>query len=306
LKPKIESRDSRLLWKKGNLSSEDADRSWKKERGSGDSMDLELKGKVALVTGAGQGIGKEIGKILAAEGARTVVNDYFEDRAKAAAEEIKATGGSALGMQADVIDLDQVKAMVGKIADAFGPVDILVNNAGVPVAVRGGEMKRTAFAQINPVDWRKDIDLSFVGCMNLTHAVLPDMIQKKKGNIINIISDAGRVGEANLSVYGGAKGAVLAFSRSLAREVGRYSINVNCISLGAVAHEAIKNVLNPDAAPETDEKLKKMLKLYPIGEGLGRIGRPSDVAYAVAFLASPKSCFITGQCLGVDGGYAMV
>lgn len=269
-------------------------------------MDLEISGKVALVTGAGQGVGREIGRFLASEGAKVVINDYFEDRAKAVANEIKEPGGIAIGLQGDVTDLDQVKAMVSKTVEAFGPVDILVNNAGVPVAVRAGEIKRTVFAGIEPADWKKDIDLSFVGCLNFTHAVLPSMIERKGGKIVNIISDAGRVGEANLSVYAGAKGAVLAFSKSLAREVGRYAINVNCISLGAVAHEGIKHVLNPDATPETDEILKKILKVYPIGRGLGRIGRPFDVAYAAAFLASSKACFITGQCLGVNGGFSMV
>jgi 2-hydroxycyclohexanecarboxyl-CoA dehydrogenase len=269
-------------------------------------MDLDLREKVALVTGAGQGIGMEIARLLAMEGAKVVVNDFFGDRAKAAAEEINGSGGSAFDMQADVTNLTQVKVMISRVTEVHGPVDILVNNAGVPVEVRAGEVKRTVFAEIDPADWRKDIDLSFVGCLNLSHAVLPAMIQRNKGNIISIISDAGRIGEAYLSVYGGAKGAVLAFSKSLAKEVGRYRINVNCISLGGVAHHAIKDMLNPDATPETDEKLRKMLRYYPIGDGLGRIGRPSDVAYAVAFLASPRACFITGQCLGVNGGYAMV
>ncbi len=269
-------------------------------------MDLELEGKVAFITGAGQGVGREIGRVLALEGAKVVINDYFKDRAEAVAGEIQEAGGMAMGLQGDVTDSDQAKTMVARALEAFGPVDILVNNAGVPVAVRAGEMKRSVFADIDPADWRKDIDLSFIGCLNFTHEILPSMIERKQGKIINIISDAGRVGEAYLAIYAGAKGAVLAFSKSLAREVGRHAINVNSVSLGAVAHEGIRHVFDPEASPESDDRLRKMLKLYPIGVGLGRIGRPDDVAYAVAFLASPKSCFITGQCLGVNGGFAMV
>ncbi|MEW6262701.1 MAG: SDR family NAD(P)-dependent oxidoreductase [Thermodesulfobacteriota bacterium] len=269
-------------------------------------MDLELTGKVAIVTGAGQGIGREIARVLAGEGVKVAVNDYYRERAEAVAQEILDAGGQALGLRGDVTDLDSAKAVAAQAVERFGPVDILVNNAGVPVTVRSGEMKRTAFADVAPADWPKDIDLSFKGCLNFTYAVIHTMIKRKSGKIVNIISDAGRVGEANLSVYGGAKGAVLAFSKSLAREVGRYAVNVNCISLGAVAHEAIRHVLDPDARADSDEMLKKMLRAYPVGQGLGRIGRPEDVAFAAAFLASPRACFITGQCLGVNGGYAMV
>jgi 3-oxoacyl-[acyl-carrier protein] reductase len=132
------------------------------------------------------------------------------------------------------------------------------------------------------------------------------MIERKQGKVISIISEAGRTGEANLAVYSGAKAGILGFTKALAREVGRYCINVNCIAIGATAHEGTKPVLNPDATPETDERLNKMLKLYPIGRGLGRIGRPYDAAYAVAFLASPKAAYITGQCLSVSGGFSMV
>ncbi len=268
-------------------------------------MDLELERKVVLVTGAGQGIGREIARVLALEGAKLVINDYYGERANAVANEINEKGGEAIGIQCDLTNYDQVKNMVSKTMEVFGPVEILVNNAGVPITVRTGEMKRTVFSETNPTDWKKDIDLSFYGCLNCTYCVLPSMIERKKGKIINIISEAGRVGEANLSVYSGAKGGVLAFTKALAKEVGRYTINVNCISLGATAHEGIKNVLNPDATVETDTKLQKLLKFYPIGVGLGRIGRPSDVAYAVAFFASSKACFITGQCLGVSGGFSM-
>ena len=268
-------------------------------------MNLELEGKVAVVTGAGQGIGREIAKTLSAEGAKVAVNDLFLERADAVAAEIINAGGKAIGAQADIINLDQVKSMVLKISESFGPVDILVNNAGVPAEVRGGQMKRTVFFETDPSSWNKDVNLSLYGCLNCTHAVLKSMIEKKEGKIISIISEAGRVGEYNLAVYSGAKAAVLGFTKSLAREVGRYRINVNCVALGATAHEGLNPPLSIDSKPETDPTLQKILKSYPIGIGLGRIGRPFDVAYAVTFLASPKACFITGQCLSVSGGFSM-
>jgi 2-hydroxycyclohexanecarboxyl-CoA dehydrogenase len=268
-------------------------------------MKLDLEGKVAIVTGAGQGVGREIAKALAAEGSKVGVNDLFLERANAVATEIINAGGKAMEARADVTNFDQVKSMVLKISESFGPVAILVNNAGVPAEVRGGQIKRTVFVETDPISWNKDINLSLYGCLNCTHAVLKSMIEKKEGKIISIISEAGRVGEYNLAVYSGAKAAVLGFSKALAREVGRHRINVNCVALGATAHEGLNPPLNIDSKPETDPSLQKMLKSYPIGMGLGRIGRPFDVAYAVTFLASPKACFITGQCLSVSGGFTM-
>lgn len=269
-------------------------------------MDLELTGKVALVTGAGQGTGRGIASLLAAEGVKVAVNDYFGDRADAVAKDIEAVGGIACSVQADVRDLEQVREMASAVSRDLGPVDILVNNAGVPIVLRTGEAKRTVFVESDLPFWKQQIDLNVYGCLNCTHAVLGSMIERRQGNIISIISDAARIGEAYMAVYSAAKAGVLAFSKSLAKEVGKHRINVNCIALGATAHEGIRNLLNPDATPEDDELLKKMLRAYPIGRGLGRIGRVSDAGYAVAFLASPKACFITGQCVSVNGGFAMV
>lgn len=269
-------------------------------------MDLELEGKVALVTGAGQGVGRGIATVLAKEGVKVAVNDFFEERAAKVAKEIESSGGTACGVQADVRDLDQVRAMVSTVNQTLGPVDILVNNAGVPIILRTGEAKRTVFVESDLPFWKEQIDLNLYGCLNCAHAVLGSMIERKEGKIISMISDAGRIGEANMAVYSGAKAGVLAFSKALAKEVGPYRINVNCIAMGATAHEGIRDFLNPDATPEEDELLRKMLRAYPIGKGLGRIGRPADAGHAVAFLASPKSCFITGQCLSVNGGFTMV
>ena len=269
-------------------------------------MDLELEGKVALITGAGQGVGREIAKVLASEGARVAVNDLYQERAEAVADEIKTSGGTAMGVRANVSSLEQVKAMVSQVSEAFGPVDVLVNNAGVPVEIRSGQMARTLFIDSGPEAWKKQIDLNFYGCLNCTHSVLGPMVERKSGKIISMISEAGRIGEVNLAVYSGAKAGILGFSKALAREVGRYSVNVNCVALGATAHEGTKPFLDPDAAPGKDPLLNKMLKVYPIGRGLERIGRPSDAAAAVAFLASSNAVFITGQCLSVSGGFSMV
>ncbi len=269
-------------------------------------MDLSLKGKVVLITGAGQGIGRGIAKIMADEGAKVAINDLDLIKAEKVAREIIQSKGMAFGVQADVTDLEQVKNMVSAITANLGPIDILINNAGVPVELRTGNQQRLNFAQADPSTWKSFVNLNLYGCLNCTYSVLSPMIEKKEGKIISIISEAGRIGEEYLSVYSSAKAAILGFSKALAREVSGFSINVNCIAIGATAHEATAPLLDPDATPEKDPILKKILKFYPMGQGLGRVGRPSDAAHAVAFLASPKACFITGQCLSVSGGFSMV
>jgi len=268
-------------------------------------MDLDLKGKTALITGAGQGVGREIARVLAAEGVNVAVNDLFVEKAEAVAAEIKKSDGSAIGVQADVGNLEQVRAMADKVVSTFGMIHILVNNAGVPVEIRSGATPRTVFAGSDPSFWQKQVNLNFYGCLNCTDAVIMPMIEHKEGKIISIISEAGRTGEAHMAVYSGAKAGVLGFSKALAKEVGRYCINVNCIAIGATAHEGTSGRLNLNSTPQNDSALEKMLKVYPIGRGLGRLGRAYDPAYAVAFLASSKAAYVTGQVLSVSGGFTM-
>jgi len=268
-------------------------------------MDLGLKGKVAIITGSGQGIGRQIAKTLAEEGASVAVNDYFEERATKVVKEITDAGGKAVACRADIIDIEQVKAMMAKIHKELGPIDILVNNAGVPIEVREGRTPRTLFVDSDYTAWKQQIDLNTYGVLNCVRSVIESMIERRYGKIVSTISEAGRTGEYNLAVYSGAKAGILGFSKALAREVGKYTINVNCVAIGATAHEGTIPRLNPDDTPETNERLAKMLKNYPIGRGLGRVGRPADIANAVAFLASDKACFVTGQCLSVSGGFSM-
>jgi 3-oxoacyl-[acyl-carrier protein] reductase len=268
-------------------------------------MDLGLQGKVILVTGSGQGVGREIAKTLGAEGASVIVNDIFEEKAQSVANEITELGGKCIGLKADITKPSEVNAMVNDAQKILGPLDILINNAGVPVSIRSGEVSKHFFVESQFTDWKMQIDLNIYGWLNCTHSVLRTMVQRKKGKILSVISEAGRVGELGDMVYSGTKACVLGFTKALAKEVGNYCININCIAIGATAHEAMK-LLDPKATPETDDLLKKLLRAYPIGKGLGRIGRPSDAAAAIAFLASDKAIFITGQCLSVSGGYSMI
>jgi 3-oxoacyl-[acyl-carrier protein] reductase len=270
-------------------------------------MDLGLIGKVALITGGGQGVGRKICLELAAEGAYVAVNDLYSDRAKAVEKEITSQGGKAIAVAADITDAKQVDLMFSTVQSNYGLVTVLVNNAGIIPERREKGGKTPRFLDQPVTDWEKIINLNIFGTMHCCRAAIPGMIHSKGGRIINIISEAGRIGEANMAVYSGAKGAIAAFGKALAREHGRDQITVNSIALGAVSHEGIKDgPLHVDATPENSELLCRLLNLYPIGKGLGRLSRPDDISIAVAFLASERSVFITGQTLGISGGFAMI
>lgn len=270
-------------------------------------MDLDLNGRTALVTGAGQGVGRRIALELAGEGVRVVVNDLFAERAAKVEQEIRDAGGEALAYAADITRWPEVEAMAAAGRAKFGAIGILVNNAGVTAERRAKGGIPPRFLEMPQEDWRSVVDLNVYGVMNCCRAVMPGMVDAGGGKVISIISEAGRIGEAGLAVYSGAKAAIFGFTKALAREHGRDRINVNCVALGATAHEGIaEGALSLAATVENNSRLPKMLGVYPIGKGLGRVGRPEDVSGMVAFLASDRAAFITGQCVGVSGGYAMV
>ena len=254
-------------------------------------IDFELKGKKALVTGAGQGVGRGIGHLLAAAGATVVVNDFVAERAQLVVDEIKAEGGDAVASAFDVTDLGAVKAAI----NAVGGVDVLVNNAGNQGA-EGGFGTIARFHETDPSEWNKYFAVNTFGVMNCVHAALPAMIEAKWGRVVTIISDAGRNGEPQMAAYGAAKAGAAGFMRCIAREVGRHNITANSISLGTMRTPmSEERWANPDFA----EMNKTTLASYVIR----RPGLPEDVAWMVANLVSPRASWVTGQTIPVNGGY---
>ncbi len=245
----------------------------------------KLDDKVAIVTGAGRGIGRGIVEKLAAEGARVVVSDVAEGPAR---ETAAAIGGKALGLRADVTSKESVEALVKEVMDRFGRIDILVNNAGWD--------KVQPFLESNESDWEKVIAINLYGTLHCCKAVLPVMVSQGYGKVVNIGSDAGRVGSSGEAVYSAAKGGIIAFTRTLAREMARYKINVNCICPGP-ADTPLFAELGQDN-PRLREALEKAIPFR-------RLARPEDIANAVAFLASDEAAYITGQTLSVSGGLTM-
>ena len=261
-------------------------------------MDLGIKDRVAVVTGAGRGIGRQICLTLGQEGAKVAVNDVFQERADAVAEEITQAGGQALGVVADVTNLEAVTAMLSRIADEWGAVDILVNNAGLPVSE--GSQDAAAgpfFSRSDRAQWDRTMGLITYGALNCSRAVVEGMSERCWGRIISIISDAGRVGEPRLVAYSLAKAGVVGFSKALAKEMGRYCVTVNCVSPGTTETDA--------TAEWIQEQGERIMRQYPLAKGLNRLGQPADIADAVAFLASQRAEWITGQVLSVNGGYSM-
>jgi len=251
-------------------------------------LDLGLKGKVAIVTGSGSGIGRQIALTLASEGANVVINDIDEGKIKKVASEVRSLGVKALEAKVDITDWEAVNSMVENTLKEFGKIDILVNNAGVGAF--------GLFADLDRKSWEPDIKVNIYGVLNCCKAVIKNMIERKYGKIVSIASDAGRVGEPYFAVYSGAKAFIIGFSKALAKELGRYMINVNVVSPGTTKTPLVEPLIsNPDI-------VKNMLKAYAIR----RLGEPTDIANAVAFLVSDVSSWITGQTISVSGGYSMI
>lgn len=250
---------------------------------------LKLTGKSAIVTGSGRGIGRAIALELAQEGADVAVVDLIGENADRVAREIRDRGRRSLGIQLDITNFAEVKEAFTKIISFFGKVDILVNNAGWD--------KVEPFIKSTEETWDKIIAINYRGMLNCTRAVLDHMIERQSGKIISISSDAGRVGSTGEAVYSGCKAAVIAFSKTLAREMARYQINVNVICPGPT-----ETPLFAEMARDNPKLSRALEKAIP----LGRLAKPEDIAPAVAFFASDGASYITGQTLSVSGGLTMV
>lgn len=271
-------------------------------------MDLNLKEKVAVVTGAGRGIGRAIALTAAQEGAFVVVNDIDLGAAQEVAQDISSRGSRSLAIKADVTQSEQVERMVEQALDTFKRVDILVNNAGI-VYDAVGPTARKIFAESAYQDWRKDIDLILYGTLNCIKAVIGHMIDQKSGRIVNISSDQGRLnsGLKGLSIYGAAKGGVIALTRNIAVEVAPYGITINTVCPGIIrTTRAEMAEKQKETRPKEYEFYKYTEKSVVAAIPLGRMGEPQDIANLAVFLASDAASWITGQCYIVNGGHVMV
>lgn len=254
---------------------------------------IDFKGRVALVTGAGQGVGREVAMRLAACGAdAVVVNDYYLDRAQSVVSELEAAGYKAIALQSDVADFQSVMQMMAIAHSAFGRIDILVNNAGNAGPDAIGDLAK--FWETDPTEWQRWFGTNLFGVMNCCRAAVPYMIEQQYGRIVTVISDAGRVGDAAYVTYSGAKAGAAGFMRGLARSVGRYNIAANCVSLAAIMTPGLSKRL------EDPERRKKILSNYVVR----RIGEPEDAANTIVFLASDASSWVTGQTWAVNGGFS--
>lgn len=250
---------------------------------------MSLNGKIALVTGAAGGIGSAISRELHAQGAAVALADLRPDAAESLATELNdLRAGSALTVGVDIADTDDTQRAVAAVRGSLGEIDVLVNNAGID--------KIEPFVDSTPDTWRRIIDVNLLGTITMTRAVLDPMLERGSGRLINIASDAGRVGSSGEVVYSATKGGVIAFTKALAREIAGKGVTSNCICPGPTDTALL------DQVAEASQKLYDGLsRAVP----MRRIGQPVDIAPAVAFLAGDGAGFITGQTLSVSGGLTM-
>ena len=244
-----------------------------------------MNDRIAVVTGGASGIGRATAEALAEAGATVCIGDIARDNGETAAADIRKKGRKAEYIQVDLTDAESIKNFVAAALQRFGRVDILVNGAGWG--------KTVPFLESDDPFWDRVIGLNFVGPMRLTKALLPQMFERKSGRIVNIASDAGRVGSLGETVYSGAKAGLIGFTKALAREAARYNVTVNCVCPGPTD--------TPLMAAVPEKIRDAFIKAIP----MRRFGRPVEVAAAVAFFAGPNTDYITGQILSVSGGLTM-
>ena len=254
---------------------------------------MELDQRKGLVTGSGRGIGRGVAIQFAKNGADVGVIDIDIETAESTAEEVRKHGRNAFALKFDVTKIDEVNQMVQKTLEQFGAIDILVNNVGWDNPM--------PFLEKPPELCDKIIDVNLKSTINCCRAVVPHMIKQKRGKIVNIASDAGRLGMENLVVYSAAKAGIIAFTKALARELAPHKINVNCIAPGVIETPLLLQIMG-GGGNEAVKGIGTLEKTIP----WKRRGAPEDIANAVAFLSSEKSDYITGQTISVNGGLCMM
>ncbi len=239
---------------------------------------------VAIVTGADGGVGTRL------------VTRLLKNKWRVAALDLNFNNLSKLQMEfpellvtisADLRSRRQIESAVATTIEQFGVIDAIINNAGA--------WSISPFAQSAPEMWYRDIEVNFIGPLHLIHVALPYLVQSQQGRIVNVVSDSGRIGEPTVAVYSGAKAGLTGFSRSLAKEIGRDGITVNCVSLSTTVTPAARETY-------TEDQLKKMVARYP----MGRLGTPEDAASMIMYLLGPEASWVTGQTISVNGGYAIL
>ena len=250
-----------------------------------------FEGRTVIVTGGGGGIGGAACRRFATAGARVAVLDRNAEAAGKVADDIRAAGGAAEAIACDITDRASVDAAVAGATEKLGPIDVLVNNAGWDIF--------KPFTKTEPSQWDRLIAINLVGALHMHHAVLPGMVERRRGRIVNVSSDAARVGSSGEAVYAACKGGLVAFSKTIAREHARHGITVNVVCPGPTDTALFADYKEGAGNPE------KLVEAFTRSIPLGRIGQPDDLPGAILFFASDDAAYITGQVLSVSGGLTM-